>query len=233
MLKQHKLALILTSIITILPALLGLCIWNILPEKIPIHFDINGNPDGFANKAISVFVLPFSMLAVHWLCIICTAFLDPKSKNNLSSKAFNLVLWISPIISLVISAILYSYALGYEINTVLVLNLLVGVMFIVIGILLPKCKQSYTIGIKLPWTLNDENNWNKTHRFGGVVFVIGGTVICATSFLNSFWIMLGVMIVMIALPIIYSLAFYLKTKKAKISENPNIKPEEKSDKNIK
>ena len=60
--------------------------------------------------------------------------------------------------------------------------LLVGLLFVVIGNYLPKCKQNYTIGIKIPWTLNSEENWNKTHRFAGFVWVIGGVLFCIMGF---------------------------------------------------
>ena len=85
-----------------------------------------------------------------------------------------------------------------------------GLLFIIIGNLLPKCRQSYTMGIKLPWTLNNEENWNKTHRFGGKVWVVGGVIIMATAFAGSFWILLGMLIVMMALPTVYSYCLYRK-----------------------
>ena len=220
MLKQHKWGLILSSIAVLLPMLIGLCIWNVLPDTIPIHFDINNNPDSFANKAVAVFAIPGGMLALHWLCILCSVKLDPKSKNTLSSKAFNLVIWITPIITLVLCGLVYVYALGIKVNIALVLSLLFGVMFVVIGNLLPKCKQSYTLGIKLPWTLSDEDNWNKTHRFGGIVWVIGGVLMLATAFLANFWVLIGILAVMVILPTIYSYCHYKKSKQNnKINEN--------------
>ena len=74
-------------------------------------------------------------------------------------------------------------------------------------------RQSYTMGIKLPWTLNNEENWNKTHRFGGKVWVIGGVITMATALIGSFWILLGILIVMVAAPTIYSYRLYRKQTK--------------------
>lgn len=219
MLKNHKWSLILSSIAIILPILVGLCIWNILPDVIPTHFGIDGNPDSFASKAFAVFGLAGIMLAVHWICILCSVKLDPKSKNIVSSKAFNLVLWISPAICLVCYALMYLYALGVPVSVGFVLSIFMGLLFIIIGNYLPKCKQSYTMGIKLPWTLHDEENWNKTHRLGGFVWVIGGLVILATSFLANFWILLGVLVFMVAIPTIYSYVIYKKKKNAQDPES--------------
>ncbi|MBR2052915.1 MAG: SdpI family protein [Clostridia bacterium] len=213
MLKQHKWKLLVSSLVILLPMIVGLCIWNILPNVIPIHWDINGNPDGFAGKAIAVFAVPGGMLALHWLCVLASVFLDPKSKNTVSSKAFGLVIWITPIINLVVCALVFAYALGLAINIGFVMSLLVGVMFIVIGNYLPKCKQSYTMGIKLPWTLHDEENWNKTHRLGGIVWVICGIAMLATSWLGNFWVLVGVLLAAIIIPTIYSYVLYRKKQK--------------------
>jgi uncharacterized membrane protein len=126
---------------------------------------------------------------------------------------FRLVLWICPGLSLLLSTLTYSVALGCEIDVEVIMPLVMGVLFLVIGNLLPKCRQSYTMGIKLPWTLNNEENWNKTHRFGGKVWVAGGIVILATAFIGSFWILMGVLLIMVTVPTLYSYLLYRKQTK--------------------
>ena len=90
--------------------------------------------------------------------------------------------------------------------------LFMGILFLVIGNYLPKCKQNYTIGIKLPWTLNDEENWNKTHRFAGVVWTICSIVIIVGSFFNkgAFYTTFPSLFVMVFAPLIYSYIYYRK-----------------------
>ena len=85
---------------------------------------------------------------------------------------------------------------------------------ILLGNYLPKCRQNYTIGIKVPWTLNSERNWNMTHRFAGYLWVITGVVslICLfilprEIFAIIFFVGLGVMVVV---PIVYSFMLYRK-----------------------
>ena len=125
-----------------------------------------------------------------------------------------LVLWICPVLSLVISSLVYTYALGYDfLDIPFIMCLLVGIVFIIVGNYLPKCRQSYTMGIKLPWTLDDEGNWNATHRFGGWVWVICGVAMLATAFLGNFWVLLGVLLVAVILPTVYSYLYYRKHKK--------------------
>lgn len=208
MIKKNWKTLVLTSIITLIPIVVGLLLWNQLPEQMPTHWGINGEVDAWSSKAFAVFFFPILLLALHWLCVAASC-ADPKSKDY-HPKMIALVLWICPVIGLVISTLMYSAALGYALAVETILPLLMGLLFIIIGNLLPKCRQSYTMGIKLPWTLNNEENWNKTHRFGGKVWVVGGVIIMATAFAGSFWILLGMLIVMMAIPTVYSYCLYRK-----------------------
>ena len=210
MLKKNKGTLIITTLIMLLPMVIGLLLWDRLPDSVPSHWDISGNVDGWSSKAFAVFGFPGILLGIHWLCVFASQ-ADPKSKNY-QPAMIRLVLWICPVLSLVMNTLVYSVALGYALRIELIMPLLVGLMFIIVGNLLPKCRQSYTMGIKLPWTLADEENWNKTHRFGGKVWVAGGVVTLASAILSSFWILIGVVIVMVAAPTIYSYALYRKQK---------------------
>lgn len=211
MIKQNKRILILTSIVTLLPIFIGLLLWNQLPERIPTHWNTEGIVDGWSSKPFAIFGLTLIVFVVHWICVLATA-LDPKSKN-ISDKPLVLVLWIAPITSLITSSIVYATALGVEINMNFVMPLFMGALFILIGNYLPKCKQNYSVGIKVSWTLNSEENWNHTHRFSGVLWVIGGILIMATAFLETYMIMIGALICMTILPFVYSYLYYAKHEK--------------------
>jgi len=211
MLKQYKKTLILTSLILLIPVMIGLLLWNRLPDPMPSHWDIHGNIDNWSSKTFSVFGLPALMLVLQWVCALaCTA--DPKYKNY-NSKMLKLVLWICPVISLIVNGMVYCAALGFEVPVETIMPLLVGLMFIVIGNWLPKCRQTYTMGIKLPWTYASEENWNATHRFGGKVWVAGGIFTMLTAFFGSFWLLLVILAVMVIAPTLYSYLYFRKHEK--------------------
>ncbi len=211
MIKRNKGTLILTSIITLIPMVIGLLLWDQLPDTVPTHWDINGNVDGWSSKGFAVFFFPALLLAIHWLCVFASC-ADPKNKDY-HPKMIGLVLWMLPVLSLLLNSLVYAAALGYGLKIEIIMPLLVGLMFVIVGNLLPKCRQSYTMGIKLPWTLHNEENWNKTHRFGGKVWAIGGVIIMATAFVGSFWVLLGVMVVLVAAPTLYSYLLFRKQQK--------------------
>lgn len=212
MIKRNKGMLILTTIVILIPIFIGLLLWNKLPDEIPTHWGINGEVDGWSSKAFAVFALPSILLVLHWICVLASN-ADPGSKNY-HPKMIRLVLWICPVIGWVLCSLIYTAALGYPLSVEIIMPLLVGLMFLIVGNLLPKCRQSFTMGIKLPWTLNNEENWNKTHRFGGKIWVIGGILTMSTAFVGNFWILLGVLVIMVTAPTVYSYSLYRRQKKA-------------------
>lgn len=210
MIKKNLPKLIITSLIILIPIVIGLILWDKLPDQVPVHWNINGEVDGFATKAQAVFLMPLVLVAFQWICVLGTS-LDPK-KQNINDKMVTLVLWIIPIISLLCNSMVYATALGNKVNVEIIMPLFMGALFVVIGNYLPKCKQSYTVGIKLPWTLDNEENWNKTHRLAGFLWVIGGVIIMATAFLGAFWLFFVVLIPMVIIPFVYSYLLYKKNK---------------------
>ena len=208
MIKKHWKTLLITSLITLLPIVVGLLLWNRLPDKMPTHWDVQGVVDGWSSKPFAVFGLPCIMLAIQWLCALGTA-ADPKKANH-SEKVLHLVLWIIPVLNIVLSTITYMAALGNNVRIEVILPVLIGLVFAIIGNYMPKCKQNYTIGIKIPWTLNSEENWNKTHRFAGILWVICGIIIMLTGFFGGFWIFFGITLLMVLAPMLYSYILHRK-----------------------
>ena len=205
MLKKYSKTLIITTIIILLPMLAGLMLWNRLPEQFPMHFNAAGEVDGYGSKAFAVFGLPLMLVAFQWLCAVGSLKMDPKAKN-LEGKVFSLVLWIIPVLSIVMNALVYCTALGMNMNVQIIVPLLMGLLMVIIGNWLPKCKPTWTLGIKLPWTLADENNWNRTHRFAGPIWVVCGLVIMLCGLIGGafLWVMVAAFVLMIAAPTVYS-----------------------------
>lgn len=124
MLKENKRTWIITNIVVVLPVLIGVIFWNRLPDVMATHFGMNNAANGFSNKAMAVFGLPAFLLVVHWLCAFAIA-RDPK-KQNISAKMYRLVLWIAPVISLVVAAVMYPMNLGYQMDITFYMVLFVG-----------------------------------------------------------------------------------------------------------
>ena len=198
----------MTSAAILLPILVGIILWERLPDPMPTHWNAAGEVDGWSNKPMAVFGLPLFMLAIQWLVVIATS-ADPKKQNH-PKKILHLIFWMIPVLNLVVMAVIFCTAMGKSLRIEMLIPVLVGVLFIAIGNYLPKCEQNYTIGIKLPWTLNSEENWNKTHHMAGFLWVICGFFMILAGFFNLFWAILCICPVMIFVPLIYSYILYRK-----------------------
>ena len=208
MIKRNWKLLLVTSIIILLPITAGLILWNQLPEQVPSHWNAAGEIDGWSSKPFFVFGLPLIMLGFQWLCVLGTLS-DPK-KNNHPKKVLHIVFWIIPVLTTILSAITYATALGQTVRIEMVMPVLLGLVFAIVGNYLPKCKQNYTIGIKIPWTLSSEENWNRTHRFAGRLWLVCGILIMLTGFFGGFEFFVAIAAVMVLAPFLYSYILYRK-----------------------
>ena len=213
MLKKNKGYIIITTLIVLLPMLVGVILWDRLPEQMATHFNVQGEADGWSSKTFAVFGLPLFLAAIHGIGVAATC-MDPR-KQNIQNKIFRMVLWITPGISLFVMGITYLYGLGFDVNITRMSLILMAVVFIVVGNYLPKCRQNYTVGIKVPWTLADAENWNQTHRFAGWLWTIAGIVFLLMALMGfvNFTVMMGMILTAALVPVGYSYVFYVKCKK--------------------
>jgi len=213
-LKENRFYIIVTSLLTLMPVVIGLFLYDRLPEQIPSHFGLNGEVNQYSSKNFTVFFIGFFLFAMHLFCLFITLH-DPKNRN-ISNKVLHLILWICPFVAFYLSFIVYGYALGVKFDIAKVSLLFVGIIFLVMGNYLPKCRQNYTIGIKCAWTLNDKENWDRTHRFSSYVFVCAGLLMMGSVFLKTDilpYFVFAVVFVVSFLPFLYSYLFYRKKLK--------------------
>ncbi len=218
MLKKNKFKIILSSVVILLPILFGCIMWNQLPDTMTTHWGADGNADGLSKKPLAVFGLPVILLALHLLGLLFTA-KDEKQKGQ-NKKALNIIFWIVPLISLFANGMVYAIAFGKTFDITLLVPVLLGIMFVFIGNYLPKIKQNRTLGIKVRWAMDNAENWNKTHRLGGKVWVISGLMMLFSVFLPKEAVVpvaVGAILLATILPIVYSYCIYKKHRKEGIA----------------
>lgn len=202
--KKINKEFLMTALVIALPMVIGAIFWNQLPEKIPTHFGIDGQADGYSSKLFTLFAFPALFLLFQ---IICLASFEKESvKVNIPAKMRRFYTWLIPILSLIIQGSIYANALGFIKSGPTLVTTFLAIVFIVIGNYLPKIQRNPTVGIRIPWTLSDDKNWYKTHRMTGKLWVIGGLIILLESFIQvALPYVMGVVIaIMIVVPIVYS-----------------------------
>lgn len=203
-----KKKLALTTALVLLPMVVGLALWSSLPEQMPIHFNMSGATDGWAPKWVAVFGMPLFLAVIHLITVVAV-WNDPK-KQDIGKQMMNMVLWTIPVISIVCNLAIYSKALGKEIDISMAISILVGLFFLFIGNYMTKNHQNYTVGIRLPWTLNSRENWNRTHRFASKLWMLAGVICILNGFVKSQWLMLAVLVAILVLPVAYSFILHKK-----------------------
>ena len=202
-----------SSIISIIASLAILVIFNLLfynkmPAELPTHWNFQGQADDYSSK-FDAMVLTHGFLVVMNIFMCFMLDNDPRNK-----KQKNFLMTLSklamPAIMLVVYTITVMVGLGRDVNVSVIIPVFVGLLFIAIGNYLPKTRRNYTMGIKLPWTLNSDENWRRTHRLGGICFVIIGLCLILSVFLKSEIVFLVPLFLGAIIPAVYS--YYLYTK---------------------
>ena len=202
--KTNKTLLTVTSTVTLFPILWGVMIWSQLPNQIPIHFNFAGQANSFSSKLLAVIGLPIFLLLVHLFVIFVTS-RDPKNQT-MNEKMGKVIYWLTPIVSLSLSYLIYSKALGSTTNPSIFVSALLGLIFVMMGNYMPKLKVNHTVGIRLPWTLQSEDNWHKTHRLAGKLSVLGGLIPLLEAGIQFAvpYVMGIVILTLVLIPILYS-----------------------------
>ena len=207
--KINKKTLIVTTLVCLVPMLAGALVYERLPETMATHWGIDGAPDGYSSRAFAVFGLPGILAGMNLLLHFILG-ADPK-RQNMSGALVRISLWTPAVVALLCGGLTLAYGLGCDLRMERIAPIFVGLVFIVIGNYLPKTKQSYTLGIRVPGTLNSEENWNRTHRLAGWLFVIGGLCFIVMSFIGWSLAAFLILIAVVGLvPMVYSYILYRK-----------------------
>lgn len=205
---------LLSSLLCFLPIIISLFFYNKLPEEIPTHWNFAGEIDDYSPKVFALLVLPISMFLVDFITKFIL--LNSPKREGYPKKLLSLYKYFVPVLLLVIMVMQINSALNNNssINSKILLCFL-GIIFIILGNYMPKTKQNYVLGIKTSWTLNSQDNWNKTHKMSGYVLIISGFVLMVSAFLPlNIGVLNGIIIfdvlITLIIPIVYSFMYYKK-----------------------
>jgi uncharacterized membrane protein len=230
---QNKKEIIMDSLlkkivwpIILIPAIYLAIVWQKLPEIIAVHFDLSGKPDRFGNRkelimmmliltAMNIFVY-FMLTNIHRI--------DPRkqaveNKSRLQKIAFGVVVFMSAIIVIITDSSLKG-SLQFSTRYILAA---VGILFAFIGNYMYNIKPNYFAGFRLPWTLEDETNWKKTHIIASKLWFGGGLLVAALviaipSPLIALIVFFSITAIMAIIPIVYS---YRLFRNKQLMNNPN------------
>lgn len=205
---KNKRLVFIGAVICLLPCILGLILYRELPDRLPVHWNLSGEADNFAPKPFAVFGLPLILAAFHLICHIGASF--EKRRENYSKALDAMTYWLIPTLSLILCPMTLLASKGVDVKIEVIIPCLIGLMLVFVGNFLPKCKPNSTMGIKIPWTLADEENWNKTHRLAGKLWMAGGIVSIIGTFCGIPVLLFAAIAAVVLIPVIYSFALSRK-----------------------
>jgi len=222
MMKKNKTIFLFSGVVLLIMFAISFWAWPQIPagQLVPIHWNINGEPDRYGSKFIGLFLLPL-ITAGTVLLFTIIPYIDPRRANIVQSRKAYFVTWGGTMLFLLVIHLAGTLnTLGQAIDIIVITSISVGILLVVIGNYMGKIRSNYMFGIRTPWTIDSELAWNKTHRLGGKLFMfIGLLTILSAVFLGDATpviVMLGGLITITLILIVYS---YLVWK-----NDPTVKP---------
>ncbi|MEO6542330.1 MAG: SdpI family protein [Ferruginibacter sp.] len=204
-----------------IPAIYLAIQWNSLPALIGIHYDLEGNIDRYGDKTeLLTMILVLTAINVAVYLLLPNIYrIDPKknaaeNKSRLYRITFATVVFITAVLCMIINISING---NIQANGRFIIAG-VGLLFTVIGNYMYTIKPNYFAGFRLPWTLNNDENWRLTHLLGGKLFFGGGLLIAVCSLFSSFIVSIIVLFITITVIVVITCVYsYRLYKKRSIS----------------
>ena len=161
--------------------------WSSAPDRIPVHWGVSDEPDRYAGKFEGLLLLPLVALGLYVLLLVLPR-VDPRKEHYARFQGVYTILR-TLIVAIMAGtfAIVVLWARGVHVDTFVVVGLMIGLLFMVLGNYMGKLRSTWFVGIRTPWTLSSEESWNKTHRLGGRLFFVFGLALAIGVPLGKQW----------------------------------------------
>lgn len=164
-------------------------LYDRLPDRIPSHWNIRGDVDGYTSRVLGTFLMPLIALAL-WAFLRLIPRLDPRRENYEKFRGTYDLLIAGLVAFLCVMHLgILGFSLGLPIAVDRVIFGSVALLLILLGNFLPRARPNWFVGIRTPWTLSSDRVWERTHRVGGYAFALGGVLMLATLVMAPAYLM--------------------------------------------
>ncbi|HVT84744.1 MAG TPA: SdpI family protein [Chitinophagaceae bacterium] len=208
--------LIFVLVILCIPWIYLAAIWGKLPEKIPVHFGLNGTPDKYGEKnQVFIFSAIITAAALLTYFILTNIYkIDPKRYATKQQGVFLKIAVVMIVFLSFVNVIILRWTLQEHTGNLNMFLVAIGLLFAFFGNIMHSIKPNYFAGLRLPWTLESEANWKATHQFASKIWFAGGILIALLALFIKpaimFFVMMGIILIMVIIPIIYSYRYFKK-----------------------
>jgi len=173
---RKKTVIIINGLLAMLVLGFGLIMQSRFSQPMAIHWGASGLADGYGSNFTGIWLIPIMVIGLSLLFFVIPS-IDPL-KENISKfiGEYNLFILMFALFMLYIQMLALAYNLDWINNLNPYIMPAMGIFMIFVGQLLSKARRNYFIGIRTPWTLQDERVWDETHKQGGLAFKISGVI---------------------------------------------------------
>jgi len=195
-------AVTLSVILIIIQFVIGIYLFPLMPERIAIHWNINGEADGYGPRLVGLFLIPAIELVLIPIFLMLPR-IDPKASPERMIESYEWFILLFTFYMFYVFGLSIAWNLGYRFDFLRLLVPMLGILFYGIGNILGKVEMNWFLGIRTPWTMSSREVWEDTHRVGGRLFKTSGLLAVGGVFFGG-WLSLGLAL----LPIMFS-GFYV------------------------
>lgn len=156
----------------ILPFIAIPFLWTHMPEKVPTHWNLQGQVDDYGSKTFGLLFLPAINVVIYFVNLYLPQ-IDPKKRFSIAQKPLPIIRTLLVVFLLCVHIWMIVLALGYHTGSTSWIYLGINALFLILGNYMRTLKPNYFIGIRVPWALEDEDNWRATHRVASYLWVAG------------------------------------------------------------
>lgn len=189
---------ILRGILALLPLAITAAVLPMMPEKVPVHYNINGNVDRVGSRA-ELLLLPVILLAVAAVSALAMKHYEKRAESadesearsaRANRKALGVIsLALPALFGALQCGVLYMTYRNARADSVAVsadflvrlIFILVGLLCMVLGALMPKSERNNLFGFRVTWSMYNDTTWKKSNTLGGIVFIIIGLLLIVTT----------------------------------------------------
>lgn len=202
-------------LILLAPAVYLAVVWKEIPATVPTHFDLHGNADGYSSReSFQRIIIAFIIINAGAYLIVSNIYrIDPKkTASQNKDRMQRMGLYVCAYLSAVCIMVIYASMHNDPSIIMKFVFIAMGLLFALIGSNMYNIKPNYFAGIRLPWTLENEDNWRRTHRFAGKLWFFGGLCIALTAFIltgdPALYASAVIIAAVVIIPIVYSYSIY-------------------------
>lgn len=193
----------------------GVYVYPTLPDKVPSHWNLNGEVDNWSSPFWGAFGIPLMNMALYPLFFIMPK-LDPNKERYIQfTGAYNAFRYIFHLFMAGLYVVIIMATKNQPVNVGQLVPMGVAVVLMVTGNYMGKVRKNYFFGIKNPWTLANEEVWQKTHRMSGTLWFFSGLIAFVGAMFGGkagHFIFFTMIVVIAVVPMVYSYLVFRKVK---------------------